>query len=895
MTSHMISSLEQFSPWLFSIIAKTSALLLFGIAATQLMRRRSASLRHFLHSLTVASVLMLPFASGLLPELRLAVLPRSAGQTQTLVTKNVVPAPKNSPSRVIAPIAPKSGRAPAVARHTLAIPAPETSQSTTAVSPAPSAQPTVSALKWQEVLILLWMIGTVVCLIRLAVTQLSLRRLIKRAQPVESITLASRLRWFCRDMGIRREIALLSSSELDVPIAAGVFNPKIILSPQSGEWNAPRRNAVLCHELAHIKRCDGFTQLLANISAAVYWFNPAVWLTVRAMRYERERACDDYVLSFGTPASDYAHELLEIVSTLRRPQPAAALAMARRSQLEGRVLALLNPRVPHKALPTRTAQVLSFAVMAIALPVAAAKLQERPASPPSASTTPQPAAPRAAKVAPTADQGDDGEALPAPAPPAPPAEPAIAPAEPEEPVNAAGASRTFEYHNSTQGSTSSPAFGCFAGNGVQHSNVSSHTDDNGYRTFTASWSGGNCNIEARSSGEVRFNADATALESIAPGGYFEINERIGDNLRRLRVEPGANGQLSFNYKVNGTQKDFDADARAWFSSFLLELERATGFSARTRVPALLAKGGPQAVLTEIEQLQSDYVRQVYFSKLFESATLSGPMLVKALDEARNSISTDYSLAQVLLTIAHHYDLNDEAQRTAFLNATSKLKTDYEHSRVLIELLKRPNLSPQILRSALESAKSIGTDYEKGRILTTLAGLSSFDESEVSTYLDLASSIGTDYEHSRALLALMDHQKLSPQATSKILNSASSIGTDYEKSRILLALSQSHNFDEKQIATYLTLVDSIGTDYERSRDLISLMQEHKLAGDSVGRIIAETAKIGTDYEKARVLTEAAHRYDMQGSLRDAYIKAADSIGTEYDRNRTLAAITKREMM
>jgi beta-lactamase regulating signal transducer with metallopeptidase domain len=891
----MISSLEHIWPWLFSVIAKTSALLLINLAATQLLRRRSASLRHFLHSLTMVCVLLLPFASGLLPELRLAVLPRSAEQAPSLVRENIVAAPEYSPSQPIVPVTPKSGRTPAVARHTLAVPAPERGESTTAVSAAASTLPKVSALKWQEVLILLWIIGTAVCLTRLAVTQLSLRRLVKRAQPVRSITLASRLRWLCRDMGIRREVELLVSSELDVPIAAGVFNPKIILCPQSGEWSEPRRNAVLCHELAHIKRCDGFTQLLANIAAAIYWFNPAVWLTVRAMRYERERACDDYVLSFGTPASDYAHELLEIVSTLRRPQPAAALAMARRSQLEGRVLALLNPRVPHKALPARTAVVLSFAVMAIALPVAAAKLQERPASPPSASSTPQPVASPTAKVAPLADTSDDEEAVPAPAPPAPPAEPAIAPAEPQEPVSAAGAPGNFEYHNSTQSATSSQVFGCFANTGVLHSNVSSHTDDNGYRTFSASWSGGNCNIEAQSSGEVRFNAEATAVESIAPGGHFEINERIGDNLRRLRVEPGANGQLSFNYKVNGAQKDFDADARAWFSSFLLELERATGFSASTRVPALLAKGGPQAVLTEIEQLKSDYVRQVYFSKLFESATLPGPMLVKALDEARNSISTDYSLAQVLLTIAHHYDLNDEAQRTAFLNATSKLKTDYEHSRVLIELLKRPNLSPQILRSALESAKSIGTDYEKGRILTTLAGLSTFDESEISTYLDLASAIGTDYEHSRVLLALMEHQKLGPQATSKILNSASSIGTDYEKSRILLAVSQSHNFDEKQIATYLTLVDSIGTDYERSRDLISLMQEHKLAGDSVGRIIAETVKIGTDYEKARVLTEAAHRYEMRGSLRDAYIKAADSIGTEYDRNRTLAAITKREMM
>jgi hypothetical protein len=445
-----------------------------------------------------------------------------------------------------------------------------------------------------------------------------------------------------------------------------------------------------------------------------------------------------------------------------------------------------------------------------------------------------------------------------------------------------------------QAQTSSAGFDCFNGQSPKSTNISNHSHD-GYQTWTASWSGGECNIDVHTSGKVRLNSDATEIEGITPGGFFEVNERRGDTLRRLRVEPSTSGQLSYTYKVNGQQQEFDAAAGAWFSNFLVALERFTDFAADSRVSSLLKQGGPQAVLDEIGNLQSDYVKQVYFIKLFENAILPGPMLVKALDEARNEISTDYSLAQVLLTIAQRYDLNDEAQRTAFLNGTNKLNTDYEHSRVLIELLKRPNLSSQIQRAALESAKTISTDYEKSRILTMLAGMSTFEESEISTYLDLASSIGTDYEHSRSLMALIEHQKLSSSAISQILKSASTIGTDYEKSRILLAVDQSNNFDETQIATYLALVDSVGTDHERSRDLLALMHDHKLPSDSIAKIISETQKIGTDYEKASVLTDVAQRYPIRGALRDAYIKAAESIGTEYDRNRTLAAITKREMM
>jgi beta-lactamase regulating signal transducer with metallopeptidase domain len=901
MISNIPNALAHSAPWLFAIVMKGTILLLVTTAVAQLLRHRSAALRHFLHAAVMASLLLLPLAALLLPSLQLAVLPATTGTVQS------------SPAAMLQMNAPRARSMPKSANVGGVIaPSPEVTISRSAATeePVTSAQRAsesssplaqgmshLSALNWSGALIAAWIFGSTLFLLRMIWLSLRLHALVRRSVPVDAITLGSRLRWLCRDLGIHREVVLLASHELDVPIAAGIFSPKIILSPQSGEWSETRRRAVLCHELAHVKRLDAFTQLIAGVASALYWFHPLVWITARAMRADRERACDDYVLAFGTPASDYAHELVEIVSTLRRPQPAAALAMARRSQLEGRVLALLNPRVRHGTLPRGIAAVVSLALFAFALPLAAARLQERPAPTAPVSRTSSPAsAPEATKPAIVGSSRQ--EPAPPAAEPSSPSEPALAPAEPHEPISGAGSSVSFEYHNNSdhQDSTSNPApFDCFGGKNAQHTNISSHTEDDGRRNWSASWSGGPCTIDARAGGIVRFNAEVTAIESISPGGYFEVNERIGDTWRRLRIDPAANGQLAFVYKINGTQQEFDSAARTWFGNFLQELERVTGFAASTRVPALLTKGGPQAVLTEISNLKADYVRQVYFKTLFENATLPAPLLVKALDQARNEISTDYSLAQVLLTIAEKYDLNEEAQRVAFLNGASKLRTDYEHSRVLIQLLKRPKLSPQLVRATLESAKTIHTDYEKSRILTTLAGLSSFDESEISTYLDLASSIGTDYEHSRSLMALMEHNKLTPAAVTQILKSASSIGTDYEKSRVLLALNASNSFDEKQIGTYLTLVDSIGTDYERSRDMLALMQQHKLGTESVARIIAETQKMGTDYEKARVLTEAAKRYELQGSVREAYIKAANSIGTEYERNRTLAAVTKREII
>lgn len=994
----------QYLPWLATIAVKTSLLLLIALAAGQFLRRASAALRHLIYVASIAGVFLLPLASMLLPGLRVPILPPNSNTPKSEHITSAVA--ENSPP-VITPSQPIKAQQPmasAAKRETITPAATsETISSVVVPQPVETTQATTHTANWRGMLVILWIAGCAGCLLRMFVIHLQLGRLVKKSVPVDSIPLSSHLRWLCRDLGIKQEVTLLASHDLDVPIAVGALSAKIVLSPQSGEWSETRRKAVLCHELAHIKRGDAFTHFLASLAAAVYWFNPLAWMVARGMRAERERACDDYVLAYGTAASDYAHELVEIVSTLVRPQPAAALAMARRSQLEGRVMALLNARVTHGVPRRITSLAFTSVVLAVALPLAAARLEERPGHEawgipaPAASSIYVGLAPATVETSaapPPAPQPFDNESSAIGIPIYPNAvagdhpdgrgtvslrdsvhvhhlaaaayfsqdEPAKvlafyrerlkgngeviecaggtnrkvdvqvdndAVANPvacrqenfaqngtELKVSNAGDQRivvvqphgsgseialvrldpsesTSDDKGESRRENSSAQFDCLEGSHSNQSSVNSHSD-NGYRTWTATWTGNGCSIEARSSGEVRFSPDATAIESIASGGYFEVDERTGGNLRHVRVTPSSSGQLTYDYSVNGSKHEFDTEARTWLSKLLLQLERATGFSASTRVPALLKQGGPEAVLNEITQLQSDYVRQVYFTKLFENATLPAPLLVKALNQAREEIGTDYSLAQVLLTIAQRYDLNDEAQRVALLNGANKLGTDYEHARVLIELLKRPNMSPEIVRGTLESAKHIGTDYEKSRILTTLAGLSTFDQTEISSYLDLAGSISTDYEHSRSLMALMEHQKLTPEDISQVLRSASTIGTDYEKSRILLAVSESHNFDEKQIATYLSLVDSVGTDYERSRDLIALMQQHKLANDSVLRVLNETQKIGTDYEKARVLTEAAKQYQMQGALRDAYIKAADSIGTEYDRNRTLAAITKRDM-
>ena len=111
-------------------------------------------------------------------------------------------------------------------------------ESRVAQGPEPTGKsgfPTLAS-NWRGMLVLIWLCGFLVCFVRMAAMTLRLRALIRRAVPVDSIPIGSRLRWLCRDLGIRTEVTVLASNEIDVPIAAGIFDPTIVLSVESATW-----------------------------------------------------------------------------------------------------------------------------------------------------------------------------------------------------------------------------------------------------------------------------------------------------------------------------------------------------------------------------------------------------------------------------------------------------------------------------------------------------------------------------------------------------------------------------------------------------------------------------------------------------------------------------------
>jgi len=236
-------------------------------------------------------------------------------------------------------------------------------------------------------IVAVWVAGTLAGLWQMILAYAAVARLRRRGRPVWERDLAGAL----RAIDIRGEVGVVLTPAGTMPMVVGIRRPAVLLPEDAAEWPEERRRMVVLHELAHVRRGDLGTHLVARVALCLNWWNPLAWVAWNEFLKERERAADDLVLEAGTRATEYAGHLLAVARGLQSsPAEAwAAVAMARPSQLEGRLSAILDSTVKRKA-PGRTMGWVA-AAMAVAVVVPFAAMRATEAVHPTA-------APRAAEV-----------------------------------------------------------------------------------------------------------------------------------------------------------------------------------------------------------------------------------------------------------------------------------------------------------------------------------------------------------------------------------------------------------------------------------------------------------------------------------------------------------------
>ena len=199
--------------------------------------------------------------------------------------------------------------------------------------PAPTAATGLSTLTWSKWLepFMPWLVGLWACGVLALSTWhaggwVAAQRLrVLGVSPVcnELKELLARLQL---RLGVRRAVALLQSCRVESPVALGLLRP-VILMPAAilAGLSVSQLEAILAHELAHIRRWDYLVNLVQTAVETLLFYHPAVWWISRRIRLEREHCCDDVAVGIcGSPAR-YA-ESLSAVEELRAAVPRLALA-----------------------------------------------------------------------------------------------------------------------------------------------------------------------------------------------------------------------------------------------------------------------------------------------------------------------------------------------------------------------------------------------------------------------------------------------------------------------------------------------------------------------------------------------------------------------------------------
>jgi beta-lactamase regulating signal transducer with metallopeptidase domain len=364
------------------LLMLVKATLILAIARLLLaaLPRASAATKHLVATAALVAVGVMPILSVLVPAWEIVVQPRRAATAavQTPAAPQTAPTPTT----------------PTTERNTIGVrDNDDDSAASTAVAVARAIAPdpltaferamTVAGATWKGLIVLTLAFIAVVLLGHMLLGVLGVWFVARNAEELQHDPALLELDRATDQVGLGLHVRLLRSSRISVPVLWGVTRPVLLLPPDVVTWPAERLRVVLLHELAHLKRFDGISLILTRIAVSLFWFHPLAWSLERAGRSECERACDDLVLAGGTKPSEYADHLLAIARSMPTFDPfrSVTLAMSRKSQLEGRLLSILQPHVARRVFSGRRVAVACALAVAVIVPVSALRLIAQPSGP----------------------------------------------------------------------------------------------------------------------------------------------------------------------------------------------------------------------------------------------------------------------------------------------------------------------------------------------------------------------------------------------------------------------------------------------------------------------------------------------------------------------------------
>jgi beta-lactamase regulating signal transducer with metallopeptidase domain len=215
-------------------------------------------------------------------------------------------------------------------------------------------------------IVALYCAGLVIMLLRFAISVAQVQALKTHDTVVPEQALLDKLQYLKSQLGIERQVALMLSARIDVPMMVGALKP-IILIPIAtmNNLSVEQTEAILLHELAHIKRHDYILNMLQTVAETILFFNPFVWLISRVVRQEREQCCDDIVVECTHSPLPYAKALAILEASRINSNQLAMAATGTNNQLLNRIKRIMIMKRKNLSIGQISIIVAAFIMLAL--------------------------------------------------------------------------------------------------------------------------------------------------------------------------------------------------------------------------------------------------------------------------------------------------------------------------------------------------------------------------------------------------------------------------------------------------------------------------------------------------------------------------------------------------
>ena len=763
---------------------------------------------------------------------------------------------------------------------------------------------------WNSLLSLMlvgWVCGVGILTLRLMSGWMWVRRMKSRGTTPASTVVQEIAARIARNLHVSRSVTYLQSTLVEVPTVVGWLKPVVLVPVSALAALTPQQlEAIIAHELAHIRRHDYLVNLLQTLVETLLFYHPAVWWLSHRIRIERENCCDDLAVSLCGDAVTYARALADLEELRGRRGFALAasggslLLRVRRllgapthagrgpGWLAGSVAILLLAGIAVGAVGNAaltSTQEPAAAVEPVKPAAAARPAIARAAVEPATAAPAQPSQPAALPIVRAIAAGSEPEmpavpeqlqpaaALPVVAEAPEPAELYEVPEPPAAPVPAEPAV--------AQSSSSSSS---------EHTSSSQHKSGDEQKGNYI-WSNDGHKIEIEYKGRFEFTDDDTDLKSLSPGGYLKIREGRLQNKSNAELTADDKGNITRRFWSGTSERPFEPEGREWLARTLPKFIRQSGIGAAGRVARIYKSKGADGVLAEIQLIEGSWSKRVYYSELLKQAPLEPRAIVQVLQRAGKDIDSDFELASLLIGSGDKL-LVDDATRRAYFEAARSIESDFEMRRVYSSALKRGPVSPDILAGLLEASTAIDSDFELAALLVDIAKLQPLDARSRPAFIKAAAGIESDFEHRRVLNTLASRSDLDENTIRDLLESSSTIDSDFEEAALLMTLLKQYSPEGAVRVPFFRAVDSIGSAFERSRVLQIVAKRADASPETVVAILRSAKSLDSGFESSRVLQTLAAAHPIRGEARDLYISIAEGLG-DFEQGRVLSALMKNE--